>query len=113
MIKKQGSKYSVWSEDGKKRLGKPGSKAQATKRLREVEYFKHNPKKSATYNDHNNIKLDYKSFVKKALYSNFIKKTTYNQTNSTISNHVMENETVNTKETLKNLGINYKAFLGL
>jgi hypothetical protein len=40
MIKKENGKYSVWSEDGKKRLGKPGSKAQAVKRLKEIEYFK-------------------------------------------------------------------------
>jgi hypothetical protein len=55
MIKKEGNKYSVWSEDGKKRLGKPGSKAQAHKRLAQVEYFKHNPQKS------------YSEFVKKTV----------------------------------------------
>jgi hypothetical protein len=46
MIKKEGNKYSVWSEDGKKRLGKPASKEQAVKRLRQVEYFKHHPEKA-------------------------------------------------------------------
>lgn len=55
MIKKEGNKYSVWSEDGKKRLGKPGSKAQAVKRLRQVEFFKHHPEKS------------YSAFIKKAV----------------------------------------------
>lgn len=55
MIKKEGNKYSVWSEDGKKRLGKPGSKAQAHKRLAQVEWFKHHPNKS------------YSSFLKKAV----------------------------------------------
>lgn len=97
MIKKQGTKYSVWSEDGKKRLGKPGSKKQAVKRLREVEYFKHH-KKSATYNDHNNIVLN-KS------YAEFMK--------SMVSDHIDENKTVNTKEVFKTLGLDYKKFMGV
>jgi len=41
MIKKEGSSYYVYSEDGSKKLGGPyGSKAAAEKRLREIEYFK-------------------------------------------------------------------------
>jgi hypothetical protein len=32
--------YTVYSEDGSKRLSKPGTKAEAVKRLRQVEYFK-------------------------------------------------------------------------
>lgn len=42
MIKKKSNgKYDVVSEDGKKRLGKDMTKAQAKKRLKQVEYFKH------------------------------------------------------------------------
>lgn len=41
MIKKEGSKYVVKSESGKKNLSKPESKKAAVKRLRQVEYFKH------------------------------------------------------------------------
>jgi hypothetical protein len=33
-------KYTVYSEDGEKRLSKPGTKEEAVKRLRQVEYFK-------------------------------------------------------------------------
>lgn len=40
MIRKQGSKYVVLSEGGK-RLGTYSTKEQAKKRLRQVEYFKH------------------------------------------------------------------------
>lgn len=41
MIVKSGSGYQVKSESGKN-LSKPGmSKAQAKKRLQQVEYFKH------------------------------------------------------------------------
>ena len=40
MIKKSGSKYVVVSYSGK-RLSKPTTKAAATKRLRQVEMFKH------------------------------------------------------------------------
>jgi hypothetical protein len=51
MIKKEGGKYSVWSKDGSKRLGKPGSKKKAEKRLMEVEYFKHHPEVKKSYSD--------------------------------------------------------------
>jgi len=40
-VRKVGSKYVVYSKEGK-RLSKPTTKAKATKRLREIEYFKHN-----------------------------------------------------------------------
>jgi hypothetical protein len=40
MIKKSGSGYQVVSEKGKN-LGKYKSKAQAKKRLGQIEYFKH------------------------------------------------------------------------
>ena len=43
MIVKQGSKYVVKSEKGKA-LSKPTSKAEAQKRLRQVEYFKRKSK---------------------------------------------------------------------
>ena len=42
MIKKTSGGYKVVSEDGKKNLGGPyKSKAEAQKRLRQVEFFKH------------------------------------------------------------------------
>lgn len=41
MIVKQGSKYVVKSKDGSKKLGTYSSKAAATKRLQQIEYFKH------------------------------------------------------------------------
>jgi hypothetical protein len=42
MIKKTSAGYKVVSEDGKKNLGGPyKSKAEAQKRLRQVEFFKH------------------------------------------------------------------------
>ena len=45
MIEKtKGGKFVVKSEKTGKNLSKPVSKAQAVKRLREVEYFKHHPK---------------------------------------------------------------------
>jgi len=45
MIKKLKSGYVVVSHDGKKRLGGPyKTRAAATKRLREVEYYKHKGK---------------------------------------------------------------------
>lgn len=40
MIRKEGSKYVVRSEEGKS-LGSYGSRAAAEKRLKQVEYFKH------------------------------------------------------------------------
>lgn len=85
MIKKEGNKYSVWSEDGKKRLGKPGSKAQAHKRLAQVEWFKHHPEKS---------------------YGAFLGK-------SVVTDHILENQTVGTKELCMSLGLEYHKFLGI
>lgn len=42
MIKKEGEKYHVYSEDGSKHLGGPyTSKEQAEKRLKQIEWFKH------------------------------------------------------------------------
>ena len=42
MIKKVKEGYKVVSENGKKNLGGPyKTKAEAAKRLRQVEYFKH------------------------------------------------------------------------
>lgn len=42
MIRKVKDGYKVLSEDGKKNLGGPyKTKAEAEKRLRQVEYFKH------------------------------------------------------------------------
>ena len=40
MIKKVGNKFLPVSEEGKKFLKKPVSKAKAKKRLAQVEYFK-------------------------------------------------------------------------
>lgn len=40
-IRKEGGKYVLYSKDGKKRLGEYGSREEAEKRLRQVEYFKH------------------------------------------------------------------------
>jgi hypothetical protein len=36
-----GGKYEVFDHKGKKALSKPMSKAGATKRLQQIEYFKH------------------------------------------------------------------------
>ena len=42
MIRKTSKGYQVKSEDGKKNLGGPyKTKAEAEKRLKQVEYFKH------------------------------------------------------------------------
>jgi hypothetical protein len=42
MVKKVSGGYKVLSEDGKKSLGGPyKTKAEALKRLRQVEFFKH------------------------------------------------------------------------
>lgn len=41
MIVKQGSRYVVKSEDGKKTLGSYRSHEAANKRLQQIEYFKH------------------------------------------------------------------------
>jgi len=44
MLKRVGPrKYVVMSQDGKKRLSKPSSRAKALKRLRTIEYYKHHP----------------------------------------------------------------------
>lgn len=44
MIKKVGNKYEVVSEKGKNLGGPYKTKAQAEKRLKQVEYFKHKGK---------------------------------------------------------------------
>ena len=41
MIIKQGDKYVIKSEDGKKTLGTYNTKEAAEKRLQQIEYFKH------------------------------------------------------------------------
>jgi hypothetical protein len=46
MIKKTKSGYKVTSESGKNLSKENLSKEGAEKRLRQVEYFKHNPKKT-------------------------------------------------------------------
>jgi len=43
-IKQKGGKFTVVSKKGKN-LGPDGSKKQAVKRLRQVEYFKHKKEK--------------------------------------------------------------------
>jgi hypothetical protein len=45
MIRKTSKGYVVKSESGKKLGGPYKSKAAAEKRLRQVEFFKHHPKK--------------------------------------------------------------------
>lgn len=40
-IVKEDDQFTVYSGDGSKRLSKPGTKEEAVKRLRQVEYFKH------------------------------------------------------------------------
>ena len=40
-IRKQGNKYVVQSEDGSRNFGTYTSRKDAEKRLRQVEYFKH------------------------------------------------------------------------
>lgn len=47
MIRKEGNKYVVWSEDMTKRLAECDTKEEAVKRLRQIEYFK---RKEATKN---------------------------------------------------------------
>lgn len=45
MIKKSGAGYTLYSKDGKKKLGGPyKSKEGAVKREKQVEYFKHKKK---------------------------------------------------------------------
>ncbi len=41
MIKKIGGKYVVLSESTGRRFGSYGTKAEAERRLRQIEYFKH------------------------------------------------------------------------
>lgn len=41
MIKKEGNKYVVKSEDGSRSFGSYNSREEAVKRLGQVEYFKH------------------------------------------------------------------------
>lgn len=45
MVVKVGSQYHVKNHDGTKTLGKFATRTQAVKRLREIEYFKAQPKK--------------------------------------------------------------------
>lgn len=45
MILKIGDKYVIKSEDGKKTLGTYATREEAEKRLQQIEYFKHKPKK--------------------------------------------------------------------
>lgn len=40
-IRKQGSKYVIYSKDGSKKLGTYDTKKAAKKRLRQIEFFKH------------------------------------------------------------------------
>jgi len=40
MILKQGEKYIIKSEDGKKTLGTYDTREEAEKRLKQIEYFK-------------------------------------------------------------------------
>lgn len=41
MIKKSGDKFVIKSKSGGKTLGTYATKAAATKRLKQIEYFKH------------------------------------------------------------------------
>ena len=50
IIKEENGQYTVYSEDGSKRLSKPGTKAEAVKRLRQVEYFKKHKKANSVPN---------------------------------------------------------------
>lgn len=50
IIKEENGQYTVYSEDGSKRLSKPGTKAEAVKRLRQVEYFKKHKKANTVPN---------------------------------------------------------------
>lgn len=49
-IVEEDGQYVVYSEDGSKRLSKPGTKAEAVKRLRQVEYFKKHKKANSVPN---------------------------------------------------------------
>ncbi len=48
MIRKRGNTYAVLDHTGKKVLGAYNTKEAAEKRLREIEYFKNNPKPKKT-----------------------------------------------------------------
>lgn len=49
-IVEENGEYTVYSEDGSKRLSKPGTKEEAVKRLRQVEYFKNHKKANTVPN---------------------------------------------------------------
>jgi hypothetical protein len=49
-IVEEDGNYTVYSEDGDKRLSKPGTKEEAVKRLRQVEYFKKHKKANTVPN---------------------------------------------------------------
>lgn len=49
-IVEEDGQYTVYSEDGSKRLSKPGTKEDAVKRLRQVEYFKKHKKANTVPN---------------------------------------------------------------
>ena len=49
-IVEEDGKYTVYSEDGSKRLSKPDTKEEAVKRLRQVEYFKKHKKANTVPN---------------------------------------------------------------
>jgi hypothetical protein len=49
-IVEEDGKFTVYSSDGSKRLSKPGTKAEAVKRLRQVEYFKAHKKANTVPN---------------------------------------------------------------
>ena len=49
-IVEEDGQYTVYSEDGSKRLSKPGTKEDAVKRLRQVEYFKSHKKANTVPN---------------------------------------------------------------
>lgn len=40
MIRKEGSKYVLYSKDGSKKLGTYNTKAEASKREKQIQYFK-------------------------------------------------------------------------
>lgn len=44
MIKKEGDKYVIYSDDGSKRLGDYPSEGAAKRRLAQIEYFKNKDK---------------------------------------------------------------------
>ena len=45
MLKKEGSKWVLYTKDGSKKLGTFNTKAEALKRERQINYFKHLKKK--------------------------------------------------------------------